>query len=116
MRWRIHYMDLTTNFLNGIIEEEVYIEKPWGFEVHGRESCVCRIKKALYEIKQAPKVWYSRIDGYLQRMGFIKSEMDPNLYFIHVGVDTLILVMYVLWPQQPPFNFSFTGEGTGTPY
>jgi len=47
MRWRIHQIYVKTNFLNGIIEEEVYIEQPHGFEVHGRESHMCRINKAL---------------------------------------------------------------------
>jgi hypothetical protein len=51
MVWRIHQMDAKTTFLNGVIEEEVYIEKPQGFEVHGRESLVCRLKKALYGLK-----------------------------------------------------------------
>jgi hypothetical protein len=88
-------MDVKTTFLNGVIEEEVYIEKPQGFEVHGRESHVCRLKKALYGLKQAPRAWYSRIDGYLQSMGFTKSEADPNLYLLQVGKDPLILVLYV---------------------
>jgi hypothetical protein len=44
-------MDVKTSFLNGIIEEEVYIEKPQIFEVHGRVSHVCRLKKALYRLK-----------------------------------------------------------------
>jgi hypothetical protein len=79
MRWRIHQMDVKTAFLNGIIKKEAYIEKPQGFEVHGRESHVCRLKKALYELKQAANPWYSRIDGYLQSMDFSKSEADPNL-------------------------------------
>jgi hypothetical protein len=95
MGWRIHQMDVKTTFLNGVIEEEVYIEQPHGFEVHGRESHVCRLKKALYRLKQVPKAWYSRIDGYLQSMGFTKSEADPNLYLIQVGEDPLILVLYV---------------------
>jgi hypothetical protein len=82
-------------FLNGVIEEEVYIEQPQGFEVHGRDSHVCRLRKALYGLKQAPRAWYSRIDGYLLSMGFTKSEVDPNLYFILVGDDPLILVLYV---------------------
>jgi hypothetical protein len=47
MRWRIHQMDVKMAFLNENIEEEVYIEKPQGFEVHGRESHVCRLTKAL---------------------------------------------------------------------
>jgi hypothetical protein len=84
MGWRIHQMDVKTPFLNGIIEE-VYIEQLVGFEVHGRESHVCRLKKALY----------SRIDSYLQQMGFEKSKADPNLYYILVGEDPLILVLYV---------------------
>ena len=51
--------------------------------------------KALYELKQAPRAWYSRIDTYLQRLGFQKSEVDPNLYYIVVGEDPLNLVLYV---------------------
>jgi hypothetical protein len=56
---------------------------------------VCRLKKSLYRLKHAPRAWYSRIEGYLQSMGFTKSEVDPNLYFILVGADPLILVMYI---------------------
>lgn len=48
-------MDVKTAFLNGVIEEEVYIEQPEGFELHGRESHVCRLKKALYRLKQASR-------------------------------------------------------------
>jgi hypothetical protein len=95
MGWKIHQMDVKTAFLNGLIQEEVYIEQPLGFEVHGRESHVCRLKKALYGLKQAPRAWYSRIDAYLQQLGFEKSEVDPNLYFIVVGEDPLILLLYV---------------------
>jgi hypothetical protein len=93
--WKIPQMDVKTAFMNGLIEEEVYIEKPLGFEVHGRYSHVCRLKKALYGMKQAPRDWYSRIDAYLQQLGFEKSEADPNLYFIVVGEDPLILLLYV---------------------
>ena len=87
MGWEIHQMDVKTAFLNRIIQEEVYVEKPQSFEIHGRESHVCRLKKALYGLKQTPRAWYSRIDSYLQWMGFQKSEADPNLYFIMVGDD-----------------------------
>ena len=51
--------------------------------------------KALYRIKQARRSWYSRIDSYLLPMGFQKSEADLNLYFIMVGDDPLILLLYV---------------------
>jgi hypothetical protein len=93
MKWKIHQMDVKTKFLNGVIEEEVYIEKPQGFEVHGRKSHVCRLNKNLYGLKQAPQAWYSSIDGYFQILGFTKSEADPNLYLLQVGKDPLILVL-----------------------
>lgn len=65
MGWKIHQMDVKTAFLNGFIQEEVYIEQSQGFGVHGKESHVCRLKKALYGLKQVPRAWYSRIDTYL---------------------------------------------------
>jgi len=65
MGQKIHQMDMTMTLLNFIIEEEVYIEKPKGFNVHGMDSHVCRLRRALYGIKKAPKVWYSQIENYL---------------------------------------------------
>jgi len=53
-RWNLHQMDVKTAFLHGSIKEEVYVEQLEGFEVHDRESHVCRLKKALYGLKQAP--------------------------------------------------------------
>jgi len=88
-------MDVKTAFLNGFIEEEVYIEHPQGFEVMERNSHVCLLRKALYGLKQAPRAWYSRIYIYLLQMGFEKSEANSNLYFIIQGEETLILIMYV---------------------
>jgi transposase InsO family protein len=55
MKWKLHQIDVKTAFLNGVIEEEVYIEQPQGFEVEDRKSHVCRLKKALYGLKQAPR-------------------------------------------------------------
>lgn len=95
MGWQIDQMDVKTTVLNRVIEEEVYVEQPQGFEVLGRESHVCQLRRALYRIKQATRAWYSRIDTYLQQMGFTKSDADPNLYYIVVGDDLLILVLYV---------------------
>jgi hypothetical protein len=78
MGWKIHQMDVKTTFLNGIIEEEVYIEQPKGFEVQGRDSHVCRLKRTLYRLKQAPRVWNSRIGSYLQWMAFTESEVEST--------------------------------------
>lgn len=88
-------MDVKTAFLNEVIEEEVYIEQPEGFETHEKKSHVCRLKKALYGLKQAPRAWYGRIDGYLQKMRFVKSDADPNFYYLIVENEPLILVLYV---------------------
>ena len=76
MKSKVHQMDVKTTFLNGVIEEEVYVEQPQGFEIHDRESHVCRLKKALYGLKQAPRAWYGRIDGYLRKMGFVKNDLS----------------------------------------
>jgi hypothetical protein len=88
-------MDVKTAFLNGVIEEEVYIEHPQGFVIHGKESHVCRLKKALYGLKQAPRAWYARIDSYLMSLGFTKSDADPNLYYKVENGCPLILILYV---------------------
>ena len=81
-------MDVKMAFLNGVIEEEVYIEQPEGFETLDQKTHVCRLK-------QAPRAWYGRIDSYPQKIGFVKSDVDPNLYYLRVGNEPLILVLYV---------------------
>jgi hypothetical protein len=82
MKWKIHQMYVRTLFLNGVIEEEIYIEKPQGFEIHGRKTHVCKLMKALYGLKKEFRAWYSRIDGYFRSLGLAKSYADPNLYLI----------------------------------
>lgn len=96
-------MDVQTTFLNGKVEEEVYIEQQEGFELHGKESHVCKLKKYLYGLKQAPRAWYARIYNYLQSLGFSKSIADSNLYIKFVKNQPLILVLYV-------DNLFLTGE------
>jgi hypothetical protein len=95
MGWSLHQMDVKTIFLNGLMEEEVYIEQPQGFEVHLRETHVCILKKALYGLKQAPRAWYARVGSYLMRIGFSKSYVDPNLYYKVVNYAPMILLLYV---------------------
>eukprot|EP00253_Pinus_taeda_P027263 PITA_27263 len=88
-------MDVKTTFLNGVKEEEEYIEKPEGFETHEKKSHICKLKKGLYGMKQAPRAWYGRINGYFLKMGFVKSDADPNLNYLVVENEPLILVLYV---------------------
>ena len=88
-------MDVKTTFLNGLIEEEVYIEQPQGFETDDRESYVCRLKKTLHGLKQAPNAWYGRIDGFLMSLGFTKSKEYSNLYYKVENDGLMILLLYV---------------------
>eukprot|EP00253_Pinus_taeda_P004684 PITA_04684 len=88
-------MDVKTAFLHGTLKKEVYVEQLEGFKVQDQKTHVCRLKKALYGLQQAPRAWYERIDKYLMKLGFSRSEAGPNLYF-KVEMDwLLILVLYV---------------------
>ena len=51
MKWKTHQMDVKTDFLNGVVEEEVYVENPLSFETRDKQSHVCRLKKSLYDLK-----------------------------------------------------------------
>jgi hypothetical protein len=95
MKWKVRQMDAKTNFLNGVIKEEVYVEKPKGFETHDNQTHVCRLKKSLYGLKQTPKAWYDRIDNFLINLGFTKSKADSNMYFKVVDGGPVILPLYV---------------------
>ena len=71
------------------------MEQPLGLEAQDRDTHVCRLEKALYGLKQAPKDWYERIDSYLMKLGFTRSNADLNLYFKVDRARPLILVLYV---------------------
>ncbi|KAL0289280.1 UNVERIFIED_CONTAM: Retrovirus-related Pol polyprotein from transposon RE2 [Sesamum angustifolium] len=73
-------MDVKSAFLNGYIDEEIYVEQPQGFIAKGFEEKVLRLKKALYGLKQAPRAWYNRIDKYFMDRGFRRSLSEPTLY------------------------------------
>jgi hypothetical protein len=77
---KVYQMDVKSSFLNGELEEEVYIEQPEGFQLSENVEYVCKLKKALYGKKQVPRAWYSRLDKYLQQAGFRKGSANNNLY------------------------------------
>ena len=66
-----------------------------GFEVEDRWTHICKLKKALYGMKQDPRAWYGRIDNFLSIMGFTKSRADPNLYPKVVEDEPVIMLLYV---------------------
>ena len=73
-------MDVKSTFLNGILEEEVYIEQLEGFVDPKMSGMVCRLHKALYGLKQAPTAWYETLHSYLVKIGFEKTNDNSNLY------------------------------------
>jgi hypothetical protein len=62
---KVYQMNVNSTFLNGELEEGVYIEQPKGFQLSENTDYVCKLKKALYGLKHAPRAWYSRLDKYL---------------------------------------------------
>ncbi|KAG8477669.1 hypothetical protein CXB51_027663 [Gossypium anomalum] len=95
-QWKIYQLDVKSAFLNGFLEEEIYIDQPQGFVVSGKEQMVYRLKKALYGLKQAPRAWYARIDSYLVSLGFNRSVNEPTLYVKKNEAEIqLIVSLYV---------------------
>jgi hypothetical protein len=88
-------MDVKSSFLNGDLEEEVYMEQPEGFSLTDNPNYVCKLKKALYGLKQAPRAWYYRLDKFLQEKGFKKGTVDSNLYIKSEGDNLLVVLVYV---------------------
>ena len=91
----IHQMDVTAAFLNGKIEEEVYMRQPEGFVESGKQHLVCKLKHSLYGLKQAPRCWNSVLDKSLKEMGFEQSPSDPCVYISSGEADSLIICVYV---------------------
>jgi hypothetical protein len=69
--FKVYHVDVKSTFLNGELEEEVYIEQPEGFSLIDESGMVCRLRKALYGLKKAPRAWYAWLDKYLLH---IKSQ------------------------------------------
>lgn len=97
-------MDVKSAFLNGHLEEEVYIDQPPGYVKKGEKKNVCHLKKALYDLKQTPRAWYSRIDGYFLKKDFKRCPFENTLY-IKEGTQCEFLVVYLY------VDLIFTGNG-----
>ncbi|KAL4020423.1 hypothetical protein IC575_019199 [Cucumis melo] len=93
--WKLYQLDVKSAFLNGVLQEEIYVEQPEGCEKQGERNKVYLLKKALYGLKQAPRAWYSKIDEHLLSLGFLKSLSESTLYVKHNGTNILIVSLYV---------------------
>ncbi|CAI5990521.1 unnamed protein product [Closterium sp. NIES-65] len=91
--WRVKQMDITTAFLNGIILEELYMLQPEGLD--DGSGRVCRLKKAIYGLKEAPRAWYHKLEETLLGGGFKKSECDHSLFLLQEKEQFLMLLVYL---------------------
>ncbi|KAL4297286.1 hypothetical protein GQ457_12G021970 [Hibiscus cannabinus] len=94
--WNVFHLDVKSAFLNGVLEEDIYVCQPEGFVVPGKEHQVYKLKMALYGLKQAPRAWYYRIDSYLQKLGFQRCVNEATLYLKkEKNADLLVISLYV---------------------
>lgn len=93
--WPIRHLNVQTSFLNGVLQEKVYMQQHLGFVVVGREREVCRLKRMLYDLRQSPHACYHRIDLALCAKGLQRNNADFNLYIARLDGKILLLILYV---------------------
>ena len=91
----VHQMDVKTAFLNGELDEEIYMEQPDGFVLDGQEGKVYKLLNSLYGLKQAPKQWHEKFERTLIAAGFVVNEADKYVHYRHGGGEGVILCLYV---------------------
>ena len=95
MDFILYQMDVKSAFLNGHIQEEVYVEQPPGFKDPNKPNHVFKLKKALYGLKQAPRAWYERLSTFLIEKGFERGKVDTTLFIKKDSKDILLVEIYV---------------------
>jgi len=93
--FKLYQMDVKNTFLNGILQEEVYVKQPKEFQDHHHPHHVFKLKKALYGLKQAPRAWYERLTTYLLAKGFTRGQVDRTLFIRNQGTHKHIAQIYV---------------------
>jgi len=81
--WEVHQLDVKSAFLNGMLNEKIYMEQPQGFITTGKETQVSHLKKAIYGLKQASCIWNSNIHAALTELGFKRTVADAGIYIMH---------------------------------
>jgi hypothetical protein len=93
--FKLYQMDVKSAFLNGVLQEEVYVEQSKGYQDPHHPHHVYKLKKALYGLKQAPQAWYERLTTYLLAKGFTSGQADRTLFIRQQGTHKLIAQIYV---------------------
>ena len=91
----LHHLDVETAFLHGDLEEEIYMEQPPHFKDVEHPNFVCKLKKAIYGLKQSPRMWHTKLHSYLVKIKFKRLSSEPNLYIRKDGQSFIILGVYV---------------------
>ena len=95
LNFKLHQMDVKTAFLNGVLQEEVFVEQPKGFEDPHFPNHVYKLKKALYGLKQAPRAWYDRLSTHLLSKGYTRGIVDKTLFVKRNNGEFTIAQVYV---------------------
>jgi histone deacetylase 1/2 len=93
--WSLRQLNVQNAFLHGILEEDIYMQQPPGYESKNHPSYVCRLDKALYGLKQAPRAWYARLCKRLEALGFVPSKADTSLFYYNQGGYIMFVLVYV---------------------
>jgi hypothetical protein len=88
-------MNVKNTFLNGVLQEELYVRKPLGFENPKYPNRVYKFSKALYGLKQAPRAWYARLKTFLLEHGYVMGSVDKTFFTLKHSTDFLLVQIYV---------------------
>eukprot|EP00731_Ephydatia_muelleri_P005270 Em0002g1446a len=91
----VHQMDVVTAFLNGTLEEEIYMEQPPGYIKKGEEYLVCKLKKSIYGLKQSSRCWNKVFNEYMTSLSYEQCAADPCVLVRTEGTETTIIAVYV---------------------
>lgn len=93
-KWELHQMDVNNAFLHGDLDEEVYMKLPPGFSSTDQNK-VCKLKKSLYGLRQAPRCWFTKLASALKEYGFVQSYSDYSLFTYRQQNVHLSVLVYV---------------------
>jgi len=90
-RWPLYQLDVKNAFLNGDLQEEIYLEQPPGFIAQGESfGLVCRFRKSLYGLKQSPRAWFGKFSSVVKEFGMTPSETDHQFFIVIRMLDVSI--------------------------